>query len=118
MRVLSSYACAQFYLNKFREERYAAAFRAAYLPVPEAHAATYHQQAEPTTETQSVEPDKEPVTPAAYPLVQPMKAALYFDSADGFGAWRILISTRADRDLRRARNEDAKRFAIFVKKIK
>ena len=61
---------------------------------------------------------EEPVTPAAYPLVQPMKAALYFDSADGFGAWRILISTRADRDLRHARNEDAKLFDIYIKKIR
>ncbi|KAG1720128.1 uncharacterized protein EDB91DRAFT_1257152 [Suillus paluster] len=25
-----------------------------------------------------------------YPMVQPMKAALYFDNADGFGEWRIL----------------------------
>ncbi|KAI1785582.1 hypothetical protein LXA43DRAFT_1185708 [Ganoderma leucocontextum] len=56
--------------------------------------------------------------PAAYPLVQPMKAALYFDSAEGFGEWRILISTRADRDLRQARRRDAKLFQIFVKKIK
>ena len=56
--------------------------------------------------------------PAAYPLVQPMKAALYFDSAEGFGEWRILISTRADRNLRQARRGDAKLFQIFVKKIK
>ncbi|KAI0770957.1 hypothetical protein BD413DRAFT_613484 [Trametes elegans] len=56
--------------------------------------------------------------PAAYPLVQPMKAALYFDSADGFGEWRILISTRADRDLRQARNKSPKTFKIIIKKIK
>ena len=46
-----------------------------------------------------------------------MKAALYFDSAEGFGDWRILISTRADRDLRHAQREGAN-FDIFVKKIK
>ena len=56
--------------------------------------------------------------PVAYPLVQPMKAALYFDSAEGFGEWRILISTRADQNLRQARRRDAKLFQIFVKKIK
>ncbi|EJF58549.1 hypothetical protein DICSQDRAFT_172899 [Dichomitus squalens LYAD-421 SS1] len=56
--------------------------------------------------------------PPAYPLVQPMKAALYFDSAEGFGEWRILISTRADRVLRHWRRRDAKLFQIFVKKIK
>lgn len=56
--------------------------------------------------------------PAAYPLVQPMKAALYFDSADGFGEWRVLISTRGDRDLRQARNKSPQMFKIIVKKIK
>jgi len=44
--------------------------------------------------------------------------ALYFDSAEGFGEWRILISTRADRDLREARRKEPKHFKIIVKKIK
>ncbi|KAF8807162.1 hypothetical protein BYT27DRAFT_7189247 [Phlegmacium glaucopus] len=57
-------------------------------------------------------------TPAAFPMVLPMKAALYFESADGFGEWRILISTRADHDLRDARRKDSKFFKIIVKKIK
>ncbi|KAH9919768.1 uncharacterized protein BXZ73DRAFT_104876 [Epithele typhae] len=52
------------------------------------------------------------------PPVLPMKAALYFDSATGFGEWRILISTRADRDLRQAKKRDAKTFTIYIKKIK
>ena len=56
--------------------------------------------------------------PGALPPVLPMKAALYFDSADGFGEWRILISTRAERDLRQARKRDAKMFGIYAKKIK
>ncbi|KDR84732.1 hypothetical protein GALMADRAFT_260438 [Galerina marginata CBS 339.88] len=62
--------------------------------------------------------DSIPCAPAAFPMVQPMKAALYFDSAVGFGEWRILISTRADRDLREARRKDAKFFKIIIKKIK
>ncbi|RXW22210.1 hypothetical protein EST38_g3633 [Candolleomyces aberdarensis] len=57
------------------------------------------------------------VTPAAYPCIQPMKAALYFESASGFGDWHILISSRADRDLRGARRSDAKFFEIILKKI-
>ncbi|KAF8060885.1 hypothetical protein FPV67DRAFT_312197 [Lyophyllum atratum] len=57
-------------------------------------------------------------TPSAYPMVQPMKSALHFNSAEGFGEWRILISTRADGDLREARRKDRKTFAIIVKKIK
>jgi hypothetical protein len=51
-------------------------------------------------------------------MVRPMKAALYFDSADGFGEWRILLSTQATKDLRAARRGDAKHFSIIVKKMK
>ncbi|TFK22063.1 hypothetical protein FA15DRAFT_623047 [Coprinopsis marcescibilis] len=60
----------------------------------------------------------EPSLPAAYPMVQPMRAALYFESAQGLGDWRILISTRADRDLRDWRRRDADMFKIIIKKIK
>ncbi|KAN0138675.1 hypothetical protein V8E53_003663, partial [Lactarius tabidus] len=56
--------------------------------------------------------------PVAYPQVQPMKAALYFDSVDGFGQWRILISGRADRNLREMRKKDKNLFRITLKKIK
>jgi len=56
--------------------------------------------------------------PAAYPQVQPMKAALYFDSVEGFGQWRILISGRADRNLREMRKKDKNLFRITLKKIK
>jgi hypothetical protein len=56
--------------------------------------------------------------PNAYPMVQPMKAALYFDHADGFGEWRILISTEAYKNLREFRRADEKIFKIIVKKIK
>lgn len=47
-----------------------------------------------------------------------MKAALYFDSAVGFGDWRLLLSTRATRDLREARRADATLFKMIVKKMK
>jgi hypothetical protein len=56
--------------------------------------------------------------PSAFPAVQPMRAALYFESAEGFGAWRILIAQRAAADLREARKKDARNFDIYVKKIK
>lgn len=52
------------------------------------------------------------------PFVQPLRPALYFDNANGFGEWQILISTRASRDLRDARRKDAKIFDIYIKKIK
>ncbi|KAG2034293.1 hypothetical protein BDR03DRAFT_606236 [Suillus americanus] len=56
--------------------------------------------------------------PNAYPMVQPMKAALYFDNVDGFGEWRILISTEACKNLREFHRADGKIFKIIVKKIK
>jgi hypothetical protein len=55
---------------------------------------------------------------SAYPMVQPMKAALYFDNANGFGEWRILISTEAYKHLREHRRADKKIFTIIYKKIK
>ncbi|TDL28963.1 hypothetical protein BD410DRAFT_818373 [Rickenella mellea] len=54
---------------------------------------------------------------AAFPIVLPLKAALYFDNADGFGDWRIFISGRANKDLREARKQ-GKIFDIIIKKLK
>jgi len=47
-----------------------------------------------------------------------MKAALYFDNADGFGDWTIFLNNRATQNLREARRTDAKHFGIIVKKMK
>ncbi|EPQ56620.1 P-loop containing nucleoside triphosphate hydrolase protein [Gloeophyllum trabeum ATCC 11539] len=58
-----------------------------------------------------------PAMESAYPIVQPMKAALYFESAKGLGDWHIFVSTRADRDLRAARKKDPDTFKIIAKKI-
>ncbi|KAJ2926890.1 hypothetical protein H1R20_g10212, partial [Candolleomyces eurysporus] len=55
--------------------------------------------------------------PVSYPGVQPIKAALYFESAPGLGEWRILVSTRTDRELREARRGDTKFFRSVIKKI-
>ena len=54
----------------------------------------------------------------ASPLVHSMKAALYFDNADGFGAWRIQISTRAEPDLRRWGKDDKGMLNTIVNVIK
>ena len=51
----------------------------------------------------------------AFPAVQPLRAALHFDSAAGFGPWRVLVGQGAITDLRRA---DTSIKHIFVKKIK
>ncbi|KAG1738629.1 uncharacterized protein EDB91DRAFT_1347576 [Suillus paluster] len=63
--------------------------------------------------------DAESLTESSvYPMVQPMKAALYFDNADGFGEWRILVSTEAYNNLREYRRADREIFKIIFKTIR
>ncbi|KAL5495715.1 hypothetical protein ACEPAI_1179 [Sanghuangporus weigelae] len=64
------------------------------------------------TEEQSV-----PRTSSAYPRVQPVKASLFFESAEGLGEWRIFMSTTAIKDMRNYRR-DKKIFKVILKKIK
>ncbi|KAF9650756.1 hypothetical protein BDM02DRAFT_3267781 [Thelephora ganbajun] len=47
-----------------------------------------------------------------------IKAALYFENVEGFGEWRILLSTRAQKYLRETRRGNVVVFEIVVKKIK
>ncbi|KAK0440837.1 hypothetical protein EV421DRAFT_1905200 [Armillaria borealis] len=62
------------------------------------------------------------VEPFVYPIVQPMMsyvlAALYFDTAEGFGEWTVVISTNADNLLRRAHKKNLTAFNAIVEKIK
>ena len=53
-----------------------------------------------------------------FPMVQPMKAALYFDDIEGFGEWAILLSTQAQKDLRTIKRSDGAMFRIVIKKIR
>lgn len=102
-----------FYLSLLRKTELAGDIKALLLPNVEESAKDV------APEVSSIE-DVESSTnrPNAYPMVQPMKAALYFDNADGFGEWRILISTEAYKNLREFRRADEKIFKIIVKKIK
>ena len=52
------------------------------------------------------------------PMVQLMKAALYFDNIEKFGEWSILLSTRTQNDLRDVRRADFEMFRIVMKKMK
>ena len=54
----------------------------------------------------------------AFPMVQLTKAALYFDNIEQLGEWSILLSTRAQNDLRGLRRADFEMFRIVMKKIK
>ncbi|KAF8885252.1 hypothetical protein CPB84DRAFT_1788531 [Gymnopilus junonius] len=68
-----------------------------------------------------ISPPETPVTmdvPDLFPFVQPMKSAVYFDSPQGFGEWRILVSTRADKNLREHHKKSRGTFEIIVNKIK
>lgn len=104
------------YLNVFRLESLTNAFKKNYIPSSAVEVAVKGPSASLADSLdQAIEA---PGIPAAYPQVQPMKAALYFDNADGFGQWRILISGRADRNLRESRKKDTNLFRITLKKIK
>lgn len=58
-----------------------------------------------------------PMENSAFPSVSPMKAALYFDNAIGFGEWRLFMSTHATQDLRDAFKKNADGFKAIVKKM-
>jgi hypothetical protein len=103
----------KFYLSLLRRSEFAGDIKALLLP----------NVGEPTKgaapEVSSTE-DVESTThrPSVYPMVQPMKAAFHFNNANGFGGWRILISTEAHKSLREFHRADEKVFKIIVKKIK
>ncbi|KIM48469.1 hypothetical protein M413DRAFT_440213 [Hebeloma cylindrosporum] len=107
----------KFYLETLRDSKFEEFIRERYIFVetPETGVIESGEKIKPNP---AKEEYSELKTPVAFPMVQPMKAALYFESAEGFGEWRILISSRADRDLREARRGDAKHFKTIIKKIK
>ena len=51
-------------------------------------------------------------------MIKPIKATLYFENVEGFGEWRILLSTRTRKYLRGARRGNGVMFEIVVKKMK
>jgi len=47
-----------------------------------------------------------------------LSSVKYFDeSVEGFGDWKVLLSTRCEQHLRQFNRRDAKRFEIIKKKI-
>lgn len=108
------------YLDVLRKPELAAIFRDVYVPVSglDNSAVSAEPQNAPNVNNSSVTPGLDTDAPVAYPMIQPMKAAFHFDSVDGFGEWQILVSTRADRNLREYKRSDQKLFRIILKKIK
>ena len=124
----------QFYLDILGDSKFEDFIRKRYISIESLEEGVV-EFSETTKPSPVKDENSELKTPAAFPMVQPMKAcvpllrvlvdfkpspprALYFESAEGFGEWRILISSRADRDLREARRGDAKHFKNIIKKIK
>ncbi|KIJ59800.1 hypothetical protein HYDPIDRAFT_32789 [Hydnomerulius pinastri MD-312] len=103
----------QFYLELLLDPVLTKPLKDAYIPEVDDQAGRTSQDNVSNANT-----DVSEVKPSAYPMVQPMKAALYFDNAEGFGEWRILISTDATKKLRELTKSDGKKCAIVVKKIK
>ncbi|KII86508.1 hypothetical protein PLICRDRAFT_44106 [Plicaturopsis crispa FD-325 SS-3] len=111
----------EFFLSILRRPELSSVVKALYIPPEDTSQSKLdpiHDQSTSDVPTIANESSCEGETPAAYPMVQPMKAALYFESAEGFGQWRILIAGRADAHLREARRQDASKFKIIIKKIK
>ena len=50
-------------------------------------------------------------------IIQPIKATLYFENVQGFGEWRILLSTTAQKYLRESRRGNGAMFKVILKKI-
>jgi hypothetical protein len=68
--------------------------------------------------TNSVSNSAEGNASTLYPI-NPITAIQYFDEGvEGFGHWKVLLSMKCERHLRKFRRADAKRFAIIEKKIK
>jgi hypothetical protein len=56
-------------------------------------------------------------SPEAFPIIQPMEAALYFESAKGLGDWMVLVASDAIKDLRETHKKNRTLFKIILKKI-
>jgi len=102
----------QYYLLVLRDPLVSEIFRSSYSRASRSS----EKVSSPTTKKAVVGWDQ-PQGPA-FPMIQPMKAALYFDDVEGFGEWSILLSTRAQKDLRDFKRADGAMFRIIMKKMK
>ncbi|KAF9647525.1 hypothetical protein BDM02DRAFT_3187952 [Thelephora ganbajun] len=117
-RVLSELqSILEYYLLVLRQPLVSEVFKSSYMKVYLAKENTAEERASsPEAEIMIAAPDR-PAGPA-FPMIQPMKASLYFEGIEGFGGWAILLSTRALKDLRDVKRSDGAMFRIVMKKIK
>ncbi|KAI0353177.1 hypothetical protein OH77DRAFT_1497420 [Trametes cingulata] len=111
----------EYCLGSLRNEPHRSFFRTAYLPAPSPEEPAVAEEGragvdEPAP-TALTDEHGESHSAHASSLSMDLKATLYLDGIEQFGDWPIETSTRAQRDLRKARNEDGKKFKIILKKI-
>ena len=102
----------QYYLLVLRDPLVSEVFRSSYTKASRSS----EKVSSPTTKKAVVGSDQP--RGLAFPMIQPMKAALYFDDIEGFGEWSVLLSTRAQKDLRDYKRADGAMFRIIMKKMK
>jgi len=107
---------SQYYLLVLRQPLVSEIFKSSYAKVYLVEE-TRAKGEVPAPETETAIKSNRPAGPA-FPMIQPMKASLYFEGIEGFGEWAILLSTRALKDLRDVRRSDGAMFRIVMKKIK
>ncbi|PPQ78819.1 hypothetical protein CVT25_010688 [Psilocybe cyanescens] len=109
----------KFYLIEMRTEHFCTIIKESFIPQERPMELYINTAAiEIVDESPPAAPTTATTTAIAFPMIQPMKSALYFDSPEGFGKWSILVSSSADRDLRQHRRKAKASFDIIVKKIK
>ncbi|KAF5377115.1 hypothetical protein D9757_008781 [Collybiopsis confluens] len=113
LRILES--ILDFYLLNLRDEEFSAAIKIASVSLSIVESETTQATASDSFEGGATVVE---FTPAAFPKIQPMKSALYFDSVEGFGEWSIFISQKAEAEIRSRHRKDQHSFDIIVKKIK
>ena len=110
------------YLGVFRLPEVAVAIKSTFLVSPndvsdeseEASTCSY-TDSEVASTCSYEDSEEDAIERGAFSPVRPEKAALLFDSLEGFGEWSLNFTSPAARDLRQAR--DGKMFGIFLKKL-
>ena len=100
----------QYYLALLRDPELYASIRDEYSSRTVARSAAPEIVGGPMT-TQST------TTPSDNPQVRALSDAPYTDDADVFGGWQVLLSKRADHDLRKVLKSDKGRLNAYVNKF-
>jgi hypothetical protein len=107
----------QYYLLVLRQPLVSEIFKSSYTKVNLAKENLAREKVPPSEPKTVMAPPERPAS-SVFPMIQPMKGSLYLEDIEGFGDWVILLSTRAQKDLRDVKRSDGAMFRIVMKKIK